>query len=72
MERLANATSDYMDLLRKKAVSPPPAPEEHELAPQEDLDAHDLGDILVDKELKYYLRRRGDYHEVKLKTIVIV
>eukprot|EP00967_Tisochrysis_lutea_P137847 scaffold248092_cov48-Tisochrysis_lutea.AAC.1 len=61
--RLAYATSDYMDLLRKKGVSPPPAPEEQDLAPQQDPDAHDLGDIRVDKELNYYIRRGGDYHE---------
>ena len=67
--RLAYATSDYMDLLRKKGVSPPPAPEEQDLAPQQDPDAHDLGDIRVDKELNYYIRRGGDYHEVKLNVM---
>ena len=58
-----------MDLLRKKGVSPPPAPEEQDLAPQQDPDAHDLGDIRVDKELNYYIRRGGDYHEVKLNVM---
>ena len=57
--RLTNTTSDYIDLLRKQAKPPPPAPEEQELVPQEDPDAHDLGDILVDKEAGRPRRHTG-------------
>ena len=42
---MAEANTNYIDLVRKKATPSPPAPEEHELAPQEDPDAHDLGEI---------------------------
>ena len=66
--RLVKATANYTDLLKKQAKSLPPAPEEHKLAPQEDPDEHDLGDILVDKDQRYFLRRDGDYHVVKLNV----
>ena len=68
---MAKANTNYIDLLRKKATPSLPALEEHELAPQEDpdADAHDLGEILVDRELNYYMRRRGDYHVVKLNVM---
>eukprot|EP00967_Tisochrysis_lutea_P087927 scaffold124491_cov36-Tisochrysis_lutea.AAC.1 len=46
-----------------------PTQEEHELAPQEDPDAHSLGDIWVDKELRYFVHRGGEYHEVKLDVM---
>lgn len=65
---LAKPSTPSIDLLRRTFKAPQSAPDDGGLDPQEDLDAHDLGEPLVDERNKYYLFRLGTYYVARLNV----